>query len=145
MGQRLGFDDIDFEDAKFSAQYAVRSPNRRAAHELVSPTWITLLSERTGWSVETSGKRLLVWRRGRATPQTYIELFDLAVALATALPRTVVNEERARRGLEIGLDVGAASAKSRAALTRLDQGLPVLARQVEPCDVERFRAERGAP
>jgi len=140
--QRLGFEDIDFEDAEFSRRYAVRSPSRRAAHELVSPAWMAMLLDRPGWSVETSGSRMLLWRRGRPTVQRYRELLDLSIGLALALPRTVVNEERSRRGLPLSMGVGAASSASVDALARLEAGRSALPREQEPCDFERFRSAR---
>lgn len=142
VSQRLGFEDIDFEDAEFSRRYAVRSHSRRAAHELVSPAWMAMLLDRPGWSVETSGSRMLLWRRGRPKVARYRELLDLSIGLALALPRTVVNEERSRRGLPLSMGVGAASTASVEALARLEAGRSALPRENEACDFERFRSTR---
>jgi len=44
LGQAIGFDDIDFEDAAFSRRFVVRSSDRRFAYDVCHPRMIEWLS-----------------------------------------------------------------------------------------------------
>lgn len=45
IGQALGFDDIDFEDAEFSRKFVVKSSDRRFAYDVCHPRMIEWLKE----------------------------------------------------------------------------------------------------
>ena len=46
VGQALGFDDIDFEDAEFSRRFVVKSGDRRFAYDVCHPRMIEWLKSR---------------------------------------------------------------------------------------------------
>ncbi len=104
-----GFEDIDFEDPDFSKRFHVSAKDRRDAYALLEHDMMRTLLEKAPWTFETNGTVLLAHRDGQLEPAR-VELLDrLMHDVLAALPRTLVNNERERRGLNPVLDAGAAA------------------------------------
>jgi hypothetical protein len=113
FGDRLaalaGFEDIDFEDPEFSKRFHVSAKDRRDAYALLEHDMMRALLGKAHWTFETGGPLLLIHRGGKLSPER-VKLLDRIVHdVLAALPRTLVNNERTRRGLAPALDAGAAA------------------------------------
>lgn len=120
--QAIGFDDIDLEDAQFSGKFVVNAPERKDAYDLLGHGLMRFLLRNGGWRIETKGDILFVYDRGRMHAQDCHRLERFLCGFLAQVPRTMVNAERARRGLEPIMEAGEASRQSRESLTRLESG-----------------------
>lgn len=121
--QSIGFDDIDLEDPEFSRKFVVKAQNRKDAYDLLGHGLMRFLSRNGGWRIETRGPVLFIYDRGRMHADHCGRLERFIAGFLAQLPRTLVNAERARRGLPPIMEAGAASRESRASLTQFESGL----------------------
>lgn len=120
--QTLGFDDIDLEDPEFSRKFVVKAADRKDAYDLLGHGLMRYLTRHGGWRIETHGRTLLVYDRGRMNAQDCHRLERFTGGFLAQLPRTMVNAERARRGLPPLVEAGDASRASRELLSHSDTG-----------------------
>lgn len=117
----VGFDDIDVEDPIFSKRFHVKARDRRAAYALLESEFTDhLLTAELGFVAR--GSLVLVAEEGGAEVADYERLSKHVRGLVEALPRVLVNSERARRGLPPLVDAG--SAARRAAPIAGESGAP---------------------
>jgi hypothetical protein len=107
--QAIGFDDIDFEDAEFSKRFMVKARDRKRAYAFVDRRVMDFLLENPRWRIETIGADLFVFMSGKPTAARMDQIYGFASGLLRCLPRTLVNEERQRRGLPPTMDAGSAA------------------------------------
>ncbi len=112
--QSIGFDDIDLEDPEFSRKFVVKARDRQDAYRLIGPGMMQALLRRPGWRIESLGTQLLIYRSGRLDVAACEAMVEFAQGFFAQLPRTLVNETRAARGLAPVIEGGAASTQSRA-------------------------------
>ena len=107
--QALGFDDIDFEDHEFSKKFMVKGRDRKRVYGVIDRRMMTFLLSRGKWMIETLGDTLFVHMSGKPNVERLDRLEAFVTGFLKALPRTLVNEERERRGLPPVLDAGSAA------------------------------------
>ena len=83
----FGVRDIDFESRpEFSGKYLLRGPDERAVREVFGPAVLAFFEKNPGWSVETQGDTIVVYRGGKtAKPDDFPEFLEQAKAAYTAL------------------------------------------------------------
>jgi hypothetical protein len=115
----LGRNDIDFEDPDFSKRFYVTAPQRVEAFNLINHAVMRYMvqSAGKGLAIHTIGDLMFVYVIGRASRERYQRLIDFAAGFLQQLPRTLVNAERARRGLPPVVEAGAAATRARHART----------------------------
>lgn len=97
LADALGGTDIDFEDDRFSRQFWVQSPDRRAAYDVLHPKALLFLQERgTDWTWHWVGAKVLMSRSGKLKPSECDALVGQAVAFVALLPRHLVADHKAR-------------------------------------------------
>jgi hypothetical protein len=106
LAQAIGFDDIDFEDHEFSRKFVVQARDRKEAYDLIDQRMMAFLLDHRGWHSETAGDILFVHGSGKPNAERYAALADFVLGFLGELPRTLVNEERVRRGLPPAVDAG---------------------------------------
>jgi len=111
--QAVGFDDIDFEDHEFSKTYMVKARDRKRAYGLIDRRMMEFLKSDTRWRLETLGEVLFVYRSGRIKAERAERLAGFCRGFLATIPRTLVNEERERRGLPPLVDAGSAARHHR--------------------------------
>ncbi|MEM1164892.1 MAG: hypothetical protein AAGI30_01230 [Planctomycetota bacterium] len=111
LGAAFGMDDIDFEHAEFSKRYHVTGHDRERVYELMHTRMIDFLLTYRRQRLEIAGDTLFVHLTGRADVEDYDRLLGCCRGILALLPRTLVNRERVRRGLDVIIDAGAAAAK----------------------------------
>ena len=109
IGALVGMDDIDFEDAEFSKRFFVKSDDRRRAYELLHTRMMRYLLAHRRQVIHVDGERVFVYRRGRPTAESYAALLGFIEGMLREVPRTMVNADRARRGLPPVVEAGAAA------------------------------------
>lgn len=119
LAQAIGFDDIDLEDPEFSKRFVLRARERKDAYDLFDAAMMRYLCAHPDYVLEARGRELLAYVEEDASPETYRDLARFVHGFLAQLPRTLVNAERARQGLEPVLEAGNASTSSRRALDRL--------------------------
>ncbi len=120
--QSIGFDDIDLEDPEFSRKFVVQSDDRKDAYDLLGHGLMRYLVGHGGWRIETNGRALFVYDRGRISAQECHRLERFVRGFLAQIPRILVNAERARRGEPPIVEAGEASRASRESLTRTEAG-----------------------
>jgi hypothetical protein len=63
LAQAIGFADIDFESAEFSAKYSVKSPDRRFAYALIHPRMIEFFLQVQAPAIRIHDRHVLVRER----------------------------------------------------------------------------------
>ena len=83
----FGFRDIDFENRPdFSGKYLLRGPDERAVRELFGPSVLGLFEKNPGWSAESDGEVLVVYRGGKtAKPDDLPEFLEDTKRVFTTL------------------------------------------------------------
>jgi hypothetical protein len=71
IGQVFGYQDIDFESSEdFSKHYLLRGPDESAIRAAFGPDVLGFFAQNQGWSVESAGGQLAVYRANkRAKPE----------------------------------------------------------------------------
>jgi hypothetical protein len=77
VGQRFGYQDIDFDHSpEFSSRYLLRGADETAIRAAFSPDRLAFLAGQPGWTVESRGGYLGVYRAGkRCRPEDLPTLF----------------------------------------------------------------------
>ena len=90
IGEVFGYQDINFEsNEEFSKQYLLRGPDESAIRGAFGPNVLGFFAQNQGWSVESSGGSLAVYRaEKRPTP----EEMQPFVAETAAVRRALVRE-----------------------------------------------------
>ena len=109
IAQAIGFDDIDFEDHEFSKKFMVKAKDRKRAYAVIDRRMMAFLLDNSGWGIETNRDLLFVFTKGKPNPEKLTRLAGFTTEFLKALPRTLVNEERERRGLPPAIDAGSAA------------------------------------
>jgi hypothetical protein len=65
------------------------------------------------YTIQTAGPLLFVYRSGKPNAERLASLDRFVTGFLRSLPRTLVNEERERRGLPPALDAGSAAEHHR--------------------------------
>jgi hypothetical protein len=107
--QAIGFDDIDFEDHEFSKKFMVKGRDRKRVYGVIDRRMMTFLLSRGKWMIQTEGETLFVHMSGKPNAERLDRLDGFLTGFLKSLPRTIVNEERERRGLPPVLDAGSAA------------------------------------
>lgn len=93
MGDRLagalGFDDINFESAAFSAQFHVTSADRKWAYDVVNGQQMEYLLSRPRVWLELGGWYCLVARSGSMSPEDYNSALETARGFLDGIPESV--------------------------------------------------------
>ena len=118
--QAIGFDDIDLEDPEFSRRYAVKARRREDAYALLDQAMMRFLTAFKAPSLSTRGRELLLFAETSASPEAYESMTRFVLRFLAQLPRTLVNAERAERGLPPLVEAGNAAPESRAALDQFE-------------------------
>jgi len=109
LAQAIGFDDIDFEDHEFSKKFMVKGRDRKRVYGVIDRRMMSFLLASGKWMIQTLGESLFIHVRGKPNVERLEALQQFATGFLRALPRTLVNEERERRGLPPALDAGSAA------------------------------------
>lgn len=144
IAAKFGRNDIDFEDPDFSSKFHVSADNRKDAFDLIHHSLMRYMMSHAGQGlyVFTLGSLLFVYQSGRADADRYERLIRFAGGFLQQIPRTMVNAERARRGLPALIEAGAAATRAR----HLRTGEP--RSSTEPSDPEPTQSPQppeGAP
>lgn len=118
----FGWGSINFEDAEFSRRFLVKSPDRRRTYAIIGPSMIRFLMQHRGFHIETYGDLLFIHFSGRVSIDQFERLRTLATGIAAQIPRVVVNDARARRGLPPKTEAGDAASSSRNMFMQLQSG-----------------------
>lgn len=89
VADHIGLEDINFESEEFNRTFNVKSKDRQFAFKLVDARmmqWLLFVGK--GYSLETSGSDLLVYRR-RSKPHEIPQLLDVADQTIDRIPRLV--------------------------------------------------------
>ncbi len=95
IGQALGFDDIDFEDAEFSKRFVVKSSDRRFAYDVCHPRMIEWLKEHAGSAPAIdmeSGQLCLARDKKRWEPHEFEAMLGFAEEFIDRWPDHLVSE-----------------------------------------------------
>lgn len=86
----LGWKDIDFDShPEFSSKVLLRGPDEAAVRRAFTPPVLSFFERNLGWSVETKGNAVLVYRAGKtAKPDDLAEFVDAATRVHDALSGT---------------------------------------------------------
>jgi hypothetical protein len=79
LGDAFAHNDIDFDsNPVFSERYALKSPDEPATRRFFTPSLLTSLEQiptNTGWTIETNGPNLFIYRHGRTVPAADLQSF----------------------------------------------------------------------
>jgi hypothetical protein len=88
VGQVFGYQDIDFEASdEFSKRYLLRGPDETAIRAAFGPTVLGFFAQNQGWSVESAGGALAVYRADKRSKPEEMQPF---VAETAAVRRALV-------------------------------------------------------
>jgi hypothetical protein len=92
----LGGEDIDVEDDAFSRRYWVKCGDRRFAYAVLDPRMIEYLRDRAqAWSIQWTGRRLVLHRNGTLRPPDALEAADFLAGFRATLPRMLTPTQHA--------------------------------------------------
>jgi hypothetical protein len=86
LASALGFNDIDFESAAFSAAFHVSSPDRKWAYDVLPPRQIEFLLRRPRWWLELGGWWCLVAVPGGLAAEKIPEAIATATGFLAGIP-----------------------------------------------------------
>ncbi|HNR36846.1 MAG TPA: hypothetical protein PKO36_16850 [Candidatus Hydrogenedentes bacterium] len=86
LGQKLGFEDIDFESIEFSRAFTVRAADRKFAYDFCHPRMMEYLLRHRETMLEIDREWMCAWRRERSRPQTVIPFLDQLVEMRALMP-----------------------------------------------------------
>jgi len=91
IGQVFGYQDIDFESSpEFSDRYLLRGPDESAIRAAFGSNVLGFFAQNQGWSVESAGGSLAVYRAGRRPKPEEMQPF---IAETAAVRRALVREQ----------------------------------------------------
>jgi len=89
LGAVFGYQDIDFDsNEEFSKRYLLRGQDEDAIRRAFNSSALMLLSSETGWSIQATAGRLLVFRSAKVTEASQVPSFAAdALRIAGAFGR----------------------------------------------------------
>jgi len=86
IAQAVGYDDIDFESAKFSRKYVVRSKDRKFAYDFLHPRAIEFILQHPVHHLEIEHDRLAIAKSYRFKLENLTGRLEELVALRNLMP-----------------------------------------------------------
>jgi hypothetical protein len=97
VGAFLGFDDINFESAEFSAAFCVKASDRRWAYDVITQETMEFLLASPRFTLDFQGHHVLAYRGSTFAVQDFDAALEVIDGVLKRLPASVVRELKGER------------------------------------------------
>ena len=95
LAEFFGFEDINFESAKFSRKFFVKAPNKKWAYDVIHPRCMEFLLSMPQFTLQFAPRYVMACRDTALRAEEFAQAADVVAGILERLPEYVVQQQKA--------------------------------------------------